>query len=177
MSPQQATSRTGEPAPSADALEALVPRASGAGYAVDHWDAEAFAAFGEGRNPSPCPECGRTGFYGPRLDVAERRYRQCRFCGFTQGVGEAPVRYRAVVHECAVCPSCARAPYLWWVSPGVSAWTCPFCDEWVDPGAAEVLRPVEDEKHPWWRVPQHRSRFYYSRFWSNWPVTHGRVFL
>jgi hypothetical protein len=177
MSLRKATRWGHEPPLSELTMDALTPRASGAGYALDHWEQEAFANFGEGRSPSPCPECGRTGFYGPRLDAAERRYRQCRFCGFTQAVGEPPVRCQAIVHGCADWPWCARAPYLWWVEPGVDSCDCPFCRKPVDVGAVEVLRPVEDEEHPWWRVPQNRSRFYYSRFWSNWAVTNGRVFL
>ncbi len=84
------------------------------------WEAACFAAFGEGRDPAICPDCGRTGFYGPRIEEPERRYRQCRFGGFTQGVDRAPERYRPTVHRCTHWPSCAHAPYVWWVAPKVA---------------------------------------------------------
>ena len=156
---------------------ALPTRPSGATYSLDDWDADAFASFGEGRDPASCPECGRTAFYGPRIDAADRRYRQCRFCGFTQTVDEPAVRYVATVHACASWPECARAPYVWWVAPWADSYPCPFCRQRVDVSPARVQRPVDEPKHPWWRVPQDRRRSYYFRFWENWPVTHGRVYL
>lgn len=153
------------------------PRPAGALYTLDDWDAEAFASFGEGRDPSACPGCGRGAFYGPRIDSADRRYRQCRFCGFTQTVGEPPVRYVATVHACEPWPECAHAPYIWWVAPWADSIPCPYCHRRLDVAVTRVERPADDRNHPWWRVPQDRRRSYYLRFWENWPVTSGRVFL
>ena len=135
------------------------------------------AMFGEGRDPGPCPECRRTGFYGPRIDPTERHYRQCRFCGFTQMVAEVPTRYRPTVHSCSKWPECARAPYIWWVPPEVESYLCPFCSKRVAVAEAAIAPPADDAAHPWWKVPQDRSRAYYQRFWENWDVTKGRVHL
>jgi hypothetical protein len=146
-------------------------------YSAAQWEEECLASFGEGRDPAPCPDCGRTGFYGPRIDATERHYRQCRFCGFSQMVGEAPVRHRPTVHGCQEWPDCARAPYVWWVSQEVESYLCPFCGKRVRVDQATVPRPVDDPSHAWWKVPQHRKRSYYLRFWENWDVTRGRVHL
>lgn len=146
-------------------------------YSAADWEEECLAAFGEGRDPEACPDCGRTGFYGPRVDATERHYRQCRFCGFTQMVGEAPCRYQPTVHQCDDWPECARAPYIWWLAPEVESFLCPFCSKRMRVGEALVTPPVHDPEHPWWKVPQDRARFYYSRFWENWGVTSGRVYL
>ncbi|NIN11525.1 MAG: hypothetical protein GTN62_08470 [Gemmatimonadales bacterium] len=146
-------------------------------YTLTDWEEEAFATFGEGQAPGPCPECGRTGFYGPRVADPERRYRQCRFCGFTQDVGQPPTQYRPTAHSCGEWPQCARASYIWWVPPGLGSYRCPFCGEDVKVSEALVARPVDDPDHPWWRVPQRRKRFYYLRFWENWEYTKGRVHL
>ncbi len=146
-------------------------------YPLEQWDEDCFAAFGEGRDPSPCPDCGRTGFYGPRIDATDRRYRQCRFCGFTQMVDEDATRYQPTVHTCEAWPECARAPYIWWVPSDVTSFLCPFCHARLPVETVRVVGPVQDRKHPWWRVPQGRSRPYYMRFWENWAVTKGRVHL
>jgi hypothetical protein len=71
----------------------------------------------------------------------------------------------------------AKAPYIWWVAPDVESYLCPFCGKRTSVAEATVLRPVDDAEHPWWRVPQGRSRYYYIRFWENWEVTKGRVHL
>ncbi len=141
------------------------------------WEEECFRAFGEGRPPAPCPACDRTGFYGPRFLDPDRRYRQCRFCGFTQDVDTAPTRYLPTVHQCDAWPECARAPYIWWVAPDTEAYRCAFCQGQVDVAISQVTPPFDDADHPWWRVPQDRKRFYYLRFWENWEVTKGRVHL
>ncbi len=146
-------------------------------YTMDDWDNECFEAFGEGRDPQPCPDCKRTGFYGPRIDPTERRYRQCRFCGFTQMVGGSPIQHVSTVHGCTAWVEAAKAPYIWWVAPDVESYLCPFCGKRTSVAEATVLRPVDDAEHPWWRVPQGRSRYYYIRFWENWEVTKGRVHL
>ncbi len=146
-------------------------------YTQADWDDECFANFGEGRDPAPCPACGRTGFYGPRIEDPDRRYRACRFCGFTQDVDGAAQRYRPTAHDCAPWPTCAKAPYLWWVAPGVASYTCPFCRERAVVSKCLVSAPVDDSNHPWWKVPQRRNRAYYVRFWENWDPTKGRVYL
>jgi hypothetical protein len=150
---------------------------STARYARQDWDDECFAVFGEGRDPRPCPVCAHTGFYGPRITAPDRHYRQCRFCGFTQDVGGEPETYVPTAHACLKWPTCARAPYLWWVPAGTDSYRCTFCGEQVAVADARVVRPVDDPDHPWWRVPQGRNRFYYQRFWENWPVTQGRTFV
>lgn len=146
-------------------------------YTLADWEDDCFHMFGEGRDPQPCPECGRTAFYGPRILDPDKRFRQCRFCGFTQHVDTDPRIYLPTRHDCAEWPSCARAPYIWWVEPEQSAYRCPYCGEEVDVATATVERPVDDQDHPWWRVPQNRKRFYYLRFWENWELTKGRVHL
>ena len=118
-------------------------------YTATDWDEECMASFGEGRDPGPCPDCGRTGFYGPRIDATERHYRQCRFCGFTQMAGEAPVQYQPTVHGCSEWPECARAPYVWWVSQEVESYLCPFCGKRVR---------VADAAIPRWRDPPSPAR-------------------
>ena len=146
-------------------------------YTTAQWEAECFAAFGEGRDQAPCPDCGQTGFFGPRIDATERGYRQCRFCGYTQSVGEAPQRFQPVVHSCSGWPTSARAPYVWWIAPTVESFLCPFCSRRLPVEEVLTARPIDDKEHPWWRVPQGRKRFYYLRFWENWSVTKGRAYL
>lgn len=145
-------------------------------YPASVWDEEAFAVFAEGRDPQPCPVCGRMGFFGPRV-VGVVRHRACRFCGFYQEVDGPAARATPTVHGCGEWPEIARAPYIWWAAPGEASYTCSFCRGTVEIGACTVTPPSEDRKHPWWRVPQGRNRFYYARFWENWPFTKGRVFL
>ena len=67
----------------------VLPAGEGVEYTVAAWDEECFALFAEGRDPSLCPACGRSGFYGPRVGPDGTRYRSCRFCGFYQGVDDA----------------------------------------------------------------------------------------
>jgi len=145
-------------------------------YPASAWDEDAFAAYAEGRDPRPCPVCGRVGFYGPRV-VGVMKVRACRFCGLYQEAEGAVMRATPTVHACAEWPEIARAPYIWWVPPGDASYTCSFCRNVVKAADCLVTPPSEDPKHPWWRVPQGRNRFYYARFWENWPFTKGRVFL
>lgn len=145
-------------------------------YTAAAWDEDAFAAYAEGRDPQPCPTCGRVGFFGPRV-VGVSKLRQCRFCGFHQEAEDAPARAVPTVHGCAEWPEIARAPYIWWVAPGDASYTCAFCRGSVTVADHTVTPPSDDPSHPWWRVPQGRNRFYYARFWENWPFTKGRVFL
>lgn len=145
-------------------------------YSAAAWDEDAFALYAEGREPQPCPVCARVGFFGPRV-VGVSKLRACRFCGFHQEADEAPARATPTAHGCAEWPDIARAPYIWWVPPGESTYTCAFCRKVVKVDEHAVTPPSEDPNHPWWRVPQGRNRFYYARFWENWPFTKGRVFL
>ncbi|HEX9632774.1 MAG TPA: hypothetical protein VGA02_09940 [Gemmatimonadales bacterium] len=145
-------------------------------YTASAWDEDAFAAYAEGRDPRPCPVCGRVGFFGPRV-VGVMKVRACRFCGLYQEAEGPPLRATPTVHACAEWPEIARAPYIWWVPPGDASYTCSFCRTVVKAADCLVTPPSEDSKHPWWRVPQGRNRFYYARFWENWPFTKGRVFL
>jgi hypothetical protein len=154
-----------------------LPAEEGVEYTVAAWDEECFALFAEGRDPGVCPACGRTGFYGPRVGPDGERYRSCRFCGFYQRVLERPRRAQPSVHGCAWWPEVARAPYIWWAGPGEAEYRCPFCQARVKAANHKVTAPSDDPGHPWWKVPQGRNRFYYSRFWENWPYTRGRAFL
>lgn len=146
-------------------------------YTRADFEEHCFQQFGEGRDPDPCPVCLRTGFYGPRIADPDKRFRQCRFCGFTQHADGPVVTYVPTAHRCKDWPIVARAPYLWWMSPDATSYRCGYCRETVQVEAVRVARPVDDENHPWQRVPQGKNRFYYSRFWENWQVTKGRVFL
>ena len=153
------------------------PAADDIPYTPEDWEEECFAVFAEGRDPGACPSCGRTGFYGPRVGSDGRRSRACRFCGFFQDVAGPPTRAHPSVHGCADWPTVARAKYIWWLAPGEDGYTCPFCDSRVSLQDSAATPPIDDDAHPWWKVPQSRTRFYYSRFWENWPFTKGRVFL
>lgn len=170
--------RPGEPpATRGPALSTELPAAAATlSYAPADWDQDAFEAFAEGRDPAPCPACGRAGFFGPRV-VGVAKHRACRFCGFYQEAGETPVRARPTSHGCPEWPEIARAPYIWWVPPDEDGYTCSFCGEKVIADEHLVGVPADDPSHPWWKVPQGKNRFYYARFWENWPFTKGRTFL
>jgi len=146
-------------------------------YTRDDWDAESYSIFGEGGNPAACPECGRTGFYGPRFAEPERRFRACRFCGFWQDVDGPPTRYLPTAHTCDPWPELSHAPYIWWVSSDTDAYDCPFCGDPVIVAVAVVPTPAETPKHPWWKIPQNRPPSFYRRLWSNWECSAGRTIL
>ena len=154
-----------------------VPVMRSGSYTDGHWEAESYAIFAEGGNPGPCPDCGRTGFYGPRFTDPDVKCRACRFCGFFQTVGGAVERHRPTVHGCAAWPSVSRAPYLWWVSPDATSYACPYCGDPVDVSAATVAAPATDIDHPWWRVPQYRTQTFYKGLWSHWECSAGRTLL
>jgi hypothetical protein len=117
------------------------------------------------------------GFYGPRVAGGGERYRGCRFCGFYQAIGEPGTLARPTAHGCANWPEIAKAAYVWWSPPTEHSYRCPFCGETVQVANHIMRAPSDDPQHPWWRVPQGKNRFYYARFWENWPFTKGRVFL
>ncbi len=82
-----------------------------------------------------------------------------------------------MVHGCAPWPTCAKAPYIWWVAPGAKTFECPFCRDTAEVVQFAITAPGDDPHHPWWKVPQRRKRSYYVRFWENWDPTKGRVYL
>lgn len=144
-------------------------------YAFETWEDELYRLYALGEDPNPCPQCGSTGFFGPRFAEPNLRLRSCRFCGFWQEIAEAPQRATPVVHDCDAWPDAARAPYIWWVPPSSTSLACPFCDADVSVAEYCTTPPSDDPKHPWWKVPQGRGAEYYRRFWENWRVTKGRV--
>lgn len=146
-------------------------------YTAAEWEEEAFALFAEGRDPQPCPQCGWTGFYGPRVSGDGTKHRACRFCGFHQSVNGPPTVAEPTAHACEPWPKIAHAPYIWWVPNGDERYRCAFCKSEVKVTEVRIPIPAADPTHPWWKVPQKRTRFYYSRFWENWPFTKGRIFL
>jgi len=153
-------------------------------YSEAQWDEDSYRLFGERMDPESCPNCGTTGFYGPRAADRGLKFRSCRFCGFHQVVDEEPVQMLPVVHRCDDWPVCAKAPYVWWVHPDAHQFTCPFCGRESNihgrnvfaPGLV-VDRPSDSGDHPWGKVPQNRSYGYYLRFWENWEFTRGRAVL
>ncbi len=173
---QSPTAATGRRAP-ASVLPSRYSELPALAFTRADWERACWEAFGEGRAPAPCPLCHRTGFYAPRFEEPDRRFRQCRFCGFTQAVGRMPERHRATVHRCAPWPTCARAPYVWWVAPRKASYRCPFCGERVIVPRALIPPPADDPRHPWQQVPQRKSRFYYEQFWGRWACTKGRAEL
>lgn len=146
-------------------------------YAFEQWEEELFEAYALGVDPHPCPHCGHTGFFGPRFAEPDLRYRGCRFCGFWQEVADVPRQATPVVHGCDAWPHVARAPYLWWVPPSRTSFTCPFCDAVGDVVSYALTPPHDDPNHPWWKVHQRRPARFYRRFWENWSVTKGRLYL
>lgn len=148
-----------------------------AAYTFETWEEELYRLYALGADPDPCPQCGSTGFFGPRFAEPNLRLRSCRFCGFWQEIAEAPQRAIPLVHDCESWPQAARAPYLWWVPPSRSSLTCPFCDAAAPVAAHRVAAPSDEPEHPWWKVPQGRPADYYRRFWENWEATKGRVVL
>lgn len=133
-------------------------------YDVAAWDAENRALL-EGGEPQPCPECGRTGFYGPRRASPKERYRACTFCGFRQPVGAAPVRDQAWSHGCDRWPRVAGAPLVEWAPADAETIPCPYCGGRTDVKTHRVTAPAEDEEHPWHRVPQNLSSVEYLKYW------------
>ena len=96
-------------------------------YTEDDWDSEMAALYSERGCPPGCPQCGRSGFYGPREAEGSRRYRACKFCGFWQHVGQPAVTNKPTVHNCEEWPKVAGAAYTWWVQPDEEIYTCPYC--------------------------------------------------
>ncbi len=160
------------------------PEEQGDAYTVREWDDATYAMAAERADPEPCPRCNRTGFYGPRAMDHGKKFRQCRFCGFLQNVGKAPVQLRPVAHRCDGWPEVADAPYLWWIDPDEKWYTCPYCSKKAPVKStnpfskgAGVKAPADDPDHPWWNVPQGASYATYVKFWESWPITTGRVVL
>ncbi len=146
-------------------------------YTVSDWEAESYAVFAEGGDPLPCPECGRTGFYGPRFVEPDQKIRACRFCGFWQLAGEAPQQFVPTAHDCDEWPECSRAPYIWWTAADTESYTCPYCKGTVTVAGATISVPNDVPNHPWWKIPQGRTQSFYQRLWKNWPCSAGRTVL
>ncbi len=160
------------------------PSPAGASFTDADWEDEFYALMAEQAAPQACPECGRTGFYGPRALDGKPKFRGCRFCGFFQEVGREPSRLQPVAHDCQSWPEAAGAPYIWWISSDEKWYTCNYCAKRVAvTGAntfmkgAAVRAPADDPNHPWRKVPQNASYDTYYRLWEKWPSTKGRVFL
>ena len=148
------------------------------------WEDQSYALVAEKAPPSPCPDCGRTGFFGPRAMDGQPKFLACRFCGYFQAVGHAPTRLRPVAHDCENWPEAARAPYLWWIPMDEKWYVCHYCQRrLVVAGANAFMRgvavtpPVDDPNHPWRKVQQGASYDTYYKLWELWPCTKGRVFL
>ena len=133
-------------------------------FSATDWETENRALL-EGGDPQACPECGRTGFYGPRRGGPQARYRACTFCGFRQEVGAAPVRDRAWSHACERWPWVAGAPLVEWAPADAESVECPYCGGGVDLEAHRVTAPAEDEAHPWRSVPQGLSGVESLKYW------------
>lgn len=113
-----------------------------------------------------CPNCGRTGFYGPREAEGDRQYRMCKFCGFYQGVDEEPEQLRPCAHQCENQTEILGAPEIQWVSPDETTYSCFHCDEEVDAEDSTIVPPVENDAHPWTEVPQGLTYGQYYEFWQ-----------
>lgn len=167
------------PSPSLGSMSAkpVVPVPEIGEYTRPDWDAESYALFAEGGDPGGCPDCGRTGFYGPRFVEPDLRCRACRFCGFWQFVEERAVRFLPTGHGCAQWPEVSKAPYIWWVPPDSDSYDCPFCEHLVEVPLSLLIVPFEDSEHPWWKIPQRRTQSFYQRLWGNWEASAGRIIL
>jgi hypothetical protein len=136
-------------------------------YTEDDWDSEIAALFSERGRPRKCPQCRRSGFYGPREAEGSRRYRACKFCGFWQDVGGPPVTNQPTVHGCEQWPEVAGAAYIWWVRPDETTYTCPYCGAEVRVEEALITAPANDSSHPWWQVPQGMTLDEAAVFWAS----------
>ncbi len=159
------------------------PEAKATAFTEEDWEDASYALLAERADPEHCPSCGLTGFYGPRALDDAPKFRECRFCGFYQQVGQQCSRRRPVAHDCDNWPEVAGAPYVWWVAADVRWYHCTFCDNPRVPVATSnvfskgsgIVAPSDDPQHPWWHVPQDQSYAFYYKYWNQWPSTKGRV--
>ena len=156
-------------------------KASEPAYTVDDWDADSYALMAEGADPVQCPTCGFTGFFGPRA-LDNKKFRECRFCGFYQEVDQPPGRHRPVTHDCEEWPEAGGAPYIWWIPADERFYECNFCGQRAVVSSTNAFQrgvgvqpPSDDPTHPWWQVPQDKSYSYYYSYWEQWPCTKGRI--
>lgn len=158
------------------------PESKAKAYSAEDWEQASYALLAERRDPEHCPSCGLTGFYGPRARDDTPKFRECRFCGFYQEVGQQPTRRQPVAHNCDKWPEVAGAPYVWWVAADQRSYHCSFCDNAavietsnVFAKGSGIVAPSDDPHHPWWHVPQDQSYSFYYKYWEQWPSTKGRV--
>jgi len=143
-------------------------------FSASDWDEEFRAVFARKVSPPTCTACQRSGFYGPRK-AGNRLYQMCKFCGVYQEADKDPVQLIATVHGCHQWPQVVGAPYIWWVQPFESRYSCPSCGSEVEVSSATIKRPLDDRDHPWWSVPQGMTFAQARQYW----VEHGqpRVYL
>ena len=148
------------------------------------WEDQSYALMAEQAAPSPCPNCGRTGFFGPRALDGQPKFLSCRFCGHSQPVNQAATRLRPVAHDCKNWPEVAGAPYIWWIAMDEKWYVCHYCKRRIAVARtnafmkdAAITAPADDPNHPWWKIPQNASYHTYYTLWEKWPCTKGRVFL
>ena len=150
-------------------------------YTIEQWDDDSYALMAEGADPVHCPSCGFTGFYEPRA-LDNKKFRECRFCGFYQEADEPVGRRRPVVHDCEEWPEAGGAAYIWWIPADERFYECNFCGQRAVvektnafQRSVEITPPADDPTHPWWQVPQDKSYSYYREYWEEWPCTKGRI--
>lgn len=144
-------------------------------WSEEDWQAQ-FQRLQAGDLPPPqCPECGRAGFFGPRYADGPRHYWLCKFCGFYRATEQPPRHCHPTAHGCPAWPQIAGASYVWWTQTDEASYRCPYCGEHVLVEHARVTRPVDDETHPWWRVPQDLGFQEAAAFWAT--QGQGRIYL
>ena len=123
-----------------------------ASYSEADWQADVDHRNAGGDN-RPCPQCGRSGFYGPRDDTHGRHYRHCKYCGLLQNVGEEPIQCISTVHDCDDWPRVCGAAYIWWVTPDEATYRCPCCERIMTVNSTRIAGPIENPDHPWASMP------------------------
>jgi len=116
---------------------------------VEEWEDED-RALRDGGDPTPCPRCGRRGFYGPRFAVPSRKYFACKFCGYWQDVNQPPhviIRYECNQPDHRVAD---------WKRPD-EGWQCPGCGHAYQPVDA-VAWPATVLDHLWRSMPEAGSQ-------------------
>jgi hypothetical protein len=136
-------------------------------YTQSDWEKE-YSKLDRGEAPGPCPNCRRTGFYGPRgTRPLGPGYHACKFCGLWQYVDQLSFFAIPTVHSCGNGPTILGAPQIWWEVPEHEFFDCRFCpatqlkiEGW------RTNAPHDDRAHPWRQVPQGLSLAAYKQFWK-----------